>query len=61
MRSVPMSSIDPEDPLVEELMHFPAYALDYARMHYRLALHGTPSLSVVNAILGRNYAVALQV
>jgi hypothetical protein len=52
MRKVAMSSVDPDDPLVEELMQLPAYALDRVRMRYRAEIHGPPSLAAACAVVG---------
>jgi hypothetical protein len=52
MRGVPMSSIDPADPLIEELIELPAYALDYALAHYRPDVHGSPGSPAIRAMLG---------
>jgi len=52
MRQVVMSSVDSDDPLVEELMQLPSYALDHVRVRYRAEIHGPPSLTAACAVLG---------
>lgn len=52
MRKIAMSGVDHDDPLVEELMQLPAYALDRVRTRYRADIHGPPSLAAACAILG---------
>lgn len=51
MRDIAMSSVDPDDPMIDELMRWPAHVLDCVRTHYRLAIHGAPSRGAIHAVM----------